>query len=142
MLWRVAFLCCLSLPLLLSGCGDSGFEIHGKVMLNGKPMEQGEIQFVPMDSTGGEHVGAVITNGEYAVEDSVRLEEGEYQVQIRSYGSTGRKVWDGMGDGTNKTMVDDFRQILPPKYNDVSELRLTLKPGKNEFNADLEVRKP
>ncbi|MCC6511776.1 MAG: hypothetical protein IT423_21930 [Pirellulaceae bacterium] len=60
-------------------------------------------------------------------------------MQIRSFRRTGKKIWDGMGDGTNKTMVEDIKQFIPIKYNDASELRVTLKRGENEFSTDLQI---
>jgi hypothetical protein len=44
-----------------------------------------------------------------------------------------------MGDGKTKTMVDDFSQYIPNRYNDASELKVTLHPGENEFNSDLQI---
>jgi hypothetical protein len=60
-------------------------------------------------------------------------------VQIRAYRSSGKKVWDGMGDGKTKTMVDDFKQFIPNRYNDASELVVNLQKGKNEFTTNLEI---
>jgi hypothetical protein len=121
------------------GCGDSGISIQGQITVNGQPLETAEIKFLPMDAVSSEHVGAVVTNGQYEVESSDRIQAGEYQVQIRAYRSSGKQVWDGMGDGKTKNMVDHFGQFIPNRYNDASELKVTLQPGKNEFNSDLKI---
>ncbi len=134
-------LACACLAVFVAGCGDAGFRIHGKITVDGAPLESGELKFVPMNSTGGDHVGTAVTKGEYSVDDIERLKEGEYQVQIRAFRSTGKKIWDGMGDGTKKNMVDDMKQFIPVKYNDASELKVTLKQGENEFTTDLKVGK-
>lgn len=124
--------------LFLSGC-DSGVTVQGKISVNGAPLEEAEIQFVPVTSTGGDQLGAAVIKGEYSLADAERLKEGEYQVQIRAFRGTGKKIWDGMGDGTNKNMVEDLKQFIPAKYNDTSELKVSLKSGKNEFSANLEI---
>lgn len=130
----------LLMVLSACGCGEN-FRVHGKITADGVPLEQAEMKFVPVESTGKEDIGTVVTSGQYLLEDSERLKEGEYQVQIRAFRSTGKKVWDGMGDGTNKNMVEDVKQFIPAKYNDASELRVTLKRGNNEFNTDLKIPK-
>lgn len=128
------------LVMVVAGCGDN-FSVHGKITVNGEPLEQAELKFVPTNSSGGDEIGTVVTNGEYSLVDPDRLKETEYQVQIRSFRSTGKKVWDGMGDGTNKNMVEDVKQFIPIKYNDASELRVSLKRGRNEFSTDLKVNR-
>lgn len=139
MFFRLSCVCFSAAGLLLAGCGDSGIKIHGKISVNGAPLEEAEIQFVPMNSIGGDQLGTTVIKGAYTLVDSERLKEGEYQVQIRAYRGTGKKIWDGMGDGKNKNMVDDLKQFVPPKYNDASELKVAIKPGNNEFNSDLQI---
>ena len=134
--WLIACSLCIG---LFSGCGDSGISIRGKITINGKPLESGEIKFLPLNSVDNEHAGAVVTNGEYVVENNERLKEEEHQVQVRAFRPTGKKLWDGMGDGTNKTMVEEIAQFIPNRYNDASELKVSLKKGDNEFSTDLKV---
>jgi hypothetical protein len=59
----------LILPIL--GCGDSGglparYRISGTVTYNGKPLEQGNINFVP-DGPGGRPAGGTISDGQYTL---------------------------------------------------------------------------
>ncbi len=137
-------ICCgawyLVLMVALVGCGDQ-FSVHGKITVNGEPLEQAELKLVPVASSGGDEIGTVVTNGEFSLVDPDRLRETEYQVQIRAFKSTGKKVWDGMGDGKDKNMVEDVKQFIPIKYNDASELRVSLKRGRNEFSTDLKVNR-
>lgn len=127
------------LVAVFPGCGGSGISIQGQITINGQPLESAEIQFLPMNSASGEHVGAVVTQGRYTIENTDRAKEGEYQVQIRAFRSSGKKVWDGMGDGKTKNMVEDFSQFIPNRYNDASELKVTLRPGDNNFSSDLKI---
>lgn len=137
MFFRLRCVCFIAVGLLLSGC-NSGTKIHGKISANGAPLDEAEIQFVPVTSTGGEQLGTVVSKGEYTLADPERLKEGEYQVQIRAYRKSGKKIWDGMGDGSNKNMVEELKQFIPAKYNDTSELKVAIKAGNNEFSTDLQ----
>ena len=137
MFFRLRCVCFISIGMLLAGC-DSGTKIHGKISVNGAPLDEAEIQFVPVTSTGGDQLGTVVSKGEFTLADSERLKAGEYQVQIRAYRSSGKKIWDGMGDGTKKNMVDDLKQYIPAKFNDTSELKVAIKTGNNEFSKDLQ----
>ena len=137
MFFRLRCVCFISIGMFFVGC-DSGIKIHGKISVNGTPLDEAQIQFVPVTSTGGDQLGTVVSKGEYTFADPDRLKEGQYQVQIRAYKSSGKKIWDGMGDGTNKNMVDDLKQYIPAKYNDTSELKVAIKAGNNEFNTDLQ----
>ncbi|MGE3778815.1 MAG: hypothetical protein AB7F89_16645, partial [Pirellulaceae bacterium] len=123
------------LACLITGCANSGTSVQGEVTVNGQPLESGEILFVPVDK--GESEGAPISGGQYALANSQRLTPGEYQVQIRSFKGTGKKRWDGMGEenNPNKTMVEDMVQFIPEKYNNTSQLTVTLRAGSNDFDA-------
>ena len=138
MIFRTACGACLAIGMVLTGCGG-GTSVHGKISVNGKPVEEAEIQFVSIDSKEGDQAGTVVSKGEYTLQNAVSLKPGDYQVQIRAYRGTGTKTWDGMGDGTNKHMVEEIVQFIPNKYNDASELKVTLKRGDNTYDANLDI---
>src|SRR5688500_13010891 len=59
----------MGLMLLLAGCGadsDRG-AVSGTVTLDGKPVENGSISFVPIEGTQSPSAGAVIGNGTYEI---------------------------------------------------------------------------
>ncbi len=51
-----------------SGCGPGGIEIHGKITVNGSPIKEAQIEFIPMQSTGGDQVGTVVADDAYSLE--------------------------------------------------------------------------
>ncbi len=66
--------CVAFLVLLLCGCGPQGpgypaTRLEGAVAVDGKPLATGSIQFLPADTAQGPAVGAVVTDGRYAVDD-------------------------------------------------------------------------
>ena len=137
------------IPWTLGGClrgpSDRG-AVKGKVTVDGSPLPQGSIEFIPLDPRLGQTGSTGIKNGEYAISAERGLFAGEYQVQIRAQRPTGRKHWDGMGDerrpASQKNYVDEMVSYIPAKYNDRSTLKAKVEPGKvNEFNYDLELGK-
>jgi hypothetical protein len=138
----------LGILLLTWGCGSSERgAVRGRVTVNGAPLPEGEISFVGLGPNAGPSSGARIENGEYSITAEKGPVAGEYQVQIRAFRTTGRKIWDGMGDehapASKKNMVEEMESYLPARYNDKSELRVTIVAGKvNEYNFDLRLDKP
>jgi hypothetical protein len=131
--WLVALLCVG--VLAAAGCGSSNRgAVKGKVMVNGSPLETGDISFVPIDASLGPTAGAVISNGEYAIDAARGPVAGEYVVRINAFRKTGKKIWDGMGDekapDSQKNFVEEVRPLIPPRYNDQSELRATIVADK------------
>src|SRR5947209_5049104 len=65
----------------LAGCGEENKrqEILGEVQLKGQPVEEGVIQFVPLENqpTGD---GASIVNGHYKIVKDKGLAPGKYRV--------------------------------------------------------------
>src|SRR3954451_4004660 len=58
----IVFLTCV-------GCGPpSKMQVSGQVTFDGKPIQQGEIVFQPVEHTSGPTTGGSITNGEYRVQ--------------------------------------------------------------------------
>src|SRR5687768_14889169 len=80
----------------LGGCGDSQnrSEVTGRVTLRGQPVDDGIIQFAPLDGqpTGD---GAQIAQGQYRIPKEKGLAPGRYRVSI--YAGDGRS---GAGDAS------------------------------------------
>lgn len=140
---------CLFVALfVLAGCsGPSGpprAEVDGVVMVNGRPLESGQISFVSTAANGGPSSGAEIKTGRFQIPKDKGPFPGEYQVQIRAFKGTGKKVWDGMGDpslpGFEKNMVEEKVQYIPVEYNNVSKLKAQLAAkGANTLEFKLDV---
>ena len=111
-------LCVMVLSSLL-GCGHGGrVSVEGTVTLDGRPLEKGQIQFSPLPGSTGPTAGADIVNGKFAIPPSDGPFAGNFRVQVSQVGLTGRKVLDPRSN----SMVDEYAQILPARYNKESRL--------------------
>jgi hypothetical protein len=123
----------VALIVLLAGCSDNRTaEVAGTVSVDGQPVEKGSISFIPADGKGVT-AGSDIKDGKY-VATGVSL--GTAKIQIRVPKVTGKKM---LYDDKNVTR-DTFSESLPKKYNDDTELRFDVQPGKNEKNWDISTK--
>jgi hypothetical protein len=136
---RVAY-SLLSLALACGiGCSDpSGLQpVSGTVSFQGKPLDQGAIQFLPLDGSHTES-GAGIKDGRYSIPAENGLAPGKYKVTVFSYDETGAKVPD------NTTMPGDtvgvqFKERIPAKYNTDTILKAEVVAGqKNVLDFQLD----
>ena len=129
----------LPAPLLLvalTGCGDSvnRQEVTGEVRLKGKPVEDGVIQFNPVDgqSTGD---GAQIVKGRYRIPKEKGLSPGKYRVSI--YAGDGRS---GTGDASPDSPfagTKGGKERVPAEYNERSTVVKEVTAGPNTFDFDI-----
>jgi hypothetical protein len=91
------------------------------------------ISFVPADGQGPT-AGSEIKDGKYVVS---KVPAGTMLVQIRYAKATGKKK---LYDTPDSPTRDTFTEVLPRKYNDETELRLEVQPGKNEKNWELSTK--
>lgn len=127
----------LAFTLGLSGCGNQGaFErtgVEGMVTFNGEPVQQGVITFIPNGK--GATAGASIKAGKFNIPPETGPSPGEYRVEIDSSVPTGKQILDTDGE----TMVDEYENGIPPRFNRQTELTITLKNGNNQHLFDLET---
>jgi hypothetical protein len=128
---------CLTLGLVsLLGCSDAGkAEVSGTVRLNGELVEEGSIQFIPVEGTKGPSAGAAIKNGKYHVPRSKGAAIGKNRVELRAFKTTGRKVQDPTAPPG--TTVGERAQLFPAKYNDDSTVVKEIKPSGNIIDFDV-----
>jgi hypothetical protein len=119
--------------LLLSGCWRSAPSVDGTVLLDGDPLPEGRIRFVPVEGTPGPDAGAVIEEGKYSVTKG--LTAGKYRVEIHGpKDSTRRKVRDAL---TPTELVPAAEESVPPQYNVKSQLVRTVEAGSNTLDFEL-----
>lgn len=119
------FLCAILLSTLF-GCGRSErMSVEGTVTLDGQPLEKGSIQLSPLPGTNGPTSGADIVAGKFVIRSSGGPFAGSFRVQITAGGPTGRRVLDPRSN----SMIDEYGQILPARYNSQSELQAEVKAG-------------
>src|SRR5262245_24818007 len=69
------------LLLLFFGCSQSEPSVSGTVRLDGQPLPEGWIRFVPDAGTSGPDGGAAIREGKYGIPKG--LTAGKYKVEIQ-----------------------------------------------------------
>ena len=79
---------------LLAGCSNSGGRIGvgGAVTLDGKPLENGLINFQPAPGVEAPSAGGAIANGSYDLPANSGLMPGEYRVIIQAFKKTGKQI--------------------------------------------------
>lgn len=128
--------CCL----VASGCGTDRRRtaISGTVKLDGTPIAEGSIQFIPSDPAAGPTAGAPIKNGAYSIAGEQGPVIGSNKVEIRSNRKTGKKVPDAAQPGS---MREALEEAIPAAYNSKTTLVVDIKPGVNIENFDLKTKK-
>lgn len=119
------------------GCSDplNRQEVTGQVTLKGQPLDEGVINFAPVDSqsTGD---GAQITNGKYRIPRDKGLSPGKYKVTI--YAGDGRS---GVGTASPDAPAEKAkagRERVPAEYNRNSTVVKEVKSGeRNNFDFDI-----
>jgi hypothetical protein len=125
------------------GCSDSyggRKEVSGVVKLVGEPINDGMIEFKPLDKENQEtRQGAQINNGEYKVPRKQGLKPGKYLVSISSGDSkvaNGERALDDAGgpSTTNRLSVDR----VPEDWNINSKQQVEVKAdGVNKFDFEI-----
>jgi hypothetical protein len=139
---RLVRYCGLVLTIgIVSGCGPKGLErviLTGDVSHNGQPIPHGIIRFTPSTSTLGSTVAATIENGKYKVDSRGGVPVGTHSVQIEAYRIVPRsESRPGVPPPPNAVApAGDRIQWLPPKYNDETELTVTIEPDSLDFVRD------
>ncbi len=126
--------------LICMGCArsPSRAEVSGTVQLNGRPIEEGAIQFIPIGGTIGPSAGEAIRNGKYHIAGDKGVTVGKNRVELRAFRTTGRKVQDATG----KPGVLTAERVLafPPEYNDESTLVRDIQAGSNVIDFDIHIQ--
>jgi len=118
-----------------TGCSQQ-VQVRGTVKLDGQPLDNGSITFIPVDPTKGNTAGATISNGSYQIQGDNLPPPGAYRVEIRSQKKTGKMIPAG-SPAPPGTMVEETVSAIPDKYNKASTLQSEFKTGSNTFDFDL-----
>jgi hypothetical protein len=103
--------------------------VQGTVTLDGTPLANGLIRFVPAN---GESPTAetMITDGKF----TVKVPVGDKSVSISAPKVIGKRQVYETADGPT---IDVIEELLPPRYNIESELTLTVTPGQQQQDFEL-----
>lgn len=119
--------------VLACGCGGSKFPtatVEGSVSVNGQPVAEGIISFVPLEVREAKEAVAEIRDGKYR---ATGVLQGRVLVRFQAVKETGRVIHDPVeGSGPEKV------SIIPPQYE--KGIELTIKSSKETHDFDLRWR--
>lgn len=122
-----------ALVTLLVGCGDANVGVvAGRVLVDGAPAGSGSIAFFPLDGKSPT-AGGAIEQGAF----EVQVAPGKSRVEIRVSKVVGEKK---IYDTPNSPVQQVLAEVLPPKYNDESELEIEVAAGRNERDFELSTK--
>jgi len=134
--WRAA---CGMVILVAAGCGKTGPQVHfveGGLLLDGQPVADATVVFVPEATNGLVATGRSNAEGRFTL-TSVRGGRPNGGALEGDYAVTFAKA-DYDLKGTGKTRDDDLDgvpliHLIPPQYGDASTsgLKATVKKGRN-----------
>lgn len=128
----------LAALLLAVGCGggaggpDLAF-VTGVVLLDGQPLPDAIVVFQPTGPQGSPSNAVTTADGRFELSFNRNRKgaiPGDHRVKI----STARLISNENGDET------EVPEKLPPRYHEKTELSYAVKPGKNEFEIQLDSK--
>ena len=125
--------CFLISAVLAAGCnqGPPMGEVTGNVIVNGTPAKTGSISFFPLDGKSLT-AGTEIIDGKYTAQVPV----GKVKIEVRVSKIVGqRKLYPT----PNSPVANVYKEVLPPKFNDQSELEMDVTKGTNEKDFDIKL---
>ena len=116
------------------GCSGSSplGTVNGTVTLDGTPLTEGDVRFVPADGKS-QTASAKIIDGKF----TAQVPTGEMRIEISAAKVIGKRK---MYDTPDSPVVDKVKEFLPPRYNAKSELRLTVKSGVQDETFPLQSK--
>ena len=136
--WPVVLGFCL---LIVLGCSRAAGRqaLEGTVTLDGAPLAEGSIVFLPQAGTKSPTCGGTISQGHFSIAPAGGAACGTFRVEITAVRNTGRKVKSfHMGQSIEK---DESEQYIPARYNSQSELTATVsEQGPNRFEFALKSK--
>jgi len=128
---------------VIAGCsyGPPRAAVKGEVTLDGRPLRQGVIRFVPLDDGAGPKYSLPISNGEFAAPASAGPAAGRHTIEIDSTDNGGYAPDDEEAIAKLKAARKRIKVVrVPRRYNKQSELTADLLvSGVNELNFKLET---
>lgn len=132
--------CLLVLAVACTGCArDSAapMRVWGEVSLNGQPVEDGEIVFVPEAGSSGPSTGGAIKAGRYDIPAEQGPRAGSsYRVEISAYGPPRSYTPNVSGEGPFVEIRDN---LAPPRFNQQSTLSVQIATEAADNRHDFQL---
>jgi len=140
--------------VLIAGCGDDTelgkrYPVSGTVTYHDRPVEKGQIQFLPADPQKQRPANGFIENGHYTLTTLTPGDgalPGDYKVTIKAMQIDDSKVNETVAKYGGGGRQEDIAKataaaklLVPPKYQlpETSGLKVTVKEGSNPFDFPL-----
>ncbi|MCA9129996.1 MAG: hypothetical protein KDB22_23070 [Planctomycetales bacterium] len=131
----------------LVGCVDNQefprASVRGTVQLDGRPLPEGSIRFVPLEETPGQKLAVAIEDGHFKVKSNYGPAVGRHRIEIESTDTGGLEMDDEDAidrlRSERKTRVDVVK--VPAWYNRGSGLTEWVEDGENEFVFELSSKR-
>jgi hypothetical protein len=138
----LAYLVAVAGILSALGCGEDprGLQpVSGIVMLKGKPVSEGLLEFTPVGGssagTSYTRAGAVIRDGNYVIPRNQGLVPGKYKVSISAPDKHHKLGGDELPGPTSSRTS---KNLIPPEYNLKSKLEVEVRKDRpNAFDFDI-----
>ncbi len=134
---RTMLILCTVGTVALVGCSPSRTPVHGHVTLDGQPLDEGAILFLPLEP-GRKKTGAAIVQGGYDLNAEDGLLPGAYRVEVADNPplASGRQ-----SAGHPNPSSTAGRRMIPTGYSRESPLRIEIDATKagqpREFDCEL-----
>lgn len=133
---------CLLVIVATCGCGGGPkrLPVEGTVTVDGQMLESGQFTLIPLEGTRGPTAGAEIVDGKFSIASNGGPLAGTFRVEIMAAQTVTGKKQSGINFSTGEVeVIEETRQLLPPRYNSNSELtaEVTLD-GPNHFDFELQ----
>ena len=139
---RGIFAAGLAVIAAMSGCSQPEDKlprqaVRGTVTLDGKPLEKGQISFIP-EVQGANPVsgGSVISAGSYSIPQDKGLTPGKYKVAINAAADV-PALAAGEAPGAPPKAKSKAAPLIPAQYNTQSTLGAEVKSGTNTINFEM-----
>ena len=129
---RLSLLVFPTLLVACNGASDGRHAIKGRVLFEGKPLDQGLIEFHPVNGPPGPAAGSMVTTGRFAIPREQGLIVGVYKVVIRSAEPVALYTLPPMAPARK-------RERIAARYNDQSELTAEVTPGIGTCSFEFKV---
>jgi hypothetical protein len=132
------WMCLLTLAIVGCSSRPATVALRGEVTCDGQPVENGQIDFVPIENTPGASAVATIANGRYEIVAKGGLRpDGTYSVRIVAYRKTGvmePNRFDRAGPPIERQV-----NYIPAAYNSESTLMLRVAEVPDENKVDFQL---
>jgi hypothetical protein len=119
-----------AITLLTLGCaaGDGAAEVAGDVTLDGQPLTDGVIHFLPVDGKS-RTASTFVRDGRF----QTRVPLGQQRVEISCVKAQSLRPGQAADSATGA-------EIVPAKYNTKSELSVEVSRGRNKVKFELQSK--